>query len=1104
MTLLNQDRRSPFGWTLLVLVLMLVPVACGLRPASGGPQPPAAAGVLDLPDDGFLTGRLAPAAGDPGQPRTTLLWQSPLFAEPVEFAIAGINRIRFPKAKAAAPGVAAWRAELAGDDSLIGSLESIDADHVVLDVAGLGQGPLRLRREEVVRLTRTVSGEASQQVILPGPIAGWDADRAAWQDVAGRLACRTPGKVAFRGLQAPRRVCFDILLSWDERPDLEIRLATRQSDEDSYRLETMAGDLVAVREGKTAAVDRVATLPAEAGSVRLLVFIDQDRGRMAVLVPNAGDEPAVAFDEVVPPAKAAIRGGFGVLLRSGDVRIDRLRVSPWEGAEPKLTATVGLGGQGVAVESFDKGTASFTVRDAAGQRQVAAEEVSEVTLAAPASGRPPGAGTVLAAFHTGGRLTGRLLELTPDSLRLDCPALADPVTCRLDSLAALESAAEPAGERLPGPRGILEAEGGRVAGCLADAAVPGTGITWLPLGGVRPVAIADTASGVRISYPGKAAPPAARVRGEAWQAVVYLKTGESLRCEVLAAGPEGLRIKTAVAPDLLVPAIVLRAVELLPAAAASMAKTAVERLLTLPRSQQSDPPTHLLRLTSGDYLRGKLVSLDDLSVVITVAGVPKQLPRSSVARLIWLSIEGDGSGTAALEAMAAGEAGEGMPLRAMLKDGRRLTMRATGLEGSQLVGQSGVLGRVGVDLAECGRIDLRPAGAAISAKDLPFGQWKLRPAVLPRALRDEPQEERAKPEEGQPAGAEAAPAGPGGPPDGREDAELRAFAAAREAALAEDRGCLTALGKLLDAESELVRRQSIALLRRITGLSQKAMPYKPDAANAEREEQAWRWRQWLAVNGISAELSFPRPAGAGLADAPPLAGRTLVCGSDRVVELDEEGNETFEVKADGPWACDVTVEGRRIIGEHGGRAIVEYDDEGQQVWAVRNLPGGPMSVRRLENGNTLVALSDANLVAEYDPQGKQAWTAKVAGRPCDARRLPDGRTLVAAHRANRIVELDARGQEVWVVEGIDDPQTAQRLPDGNTLVAMSVPGIIREIDRQGRTVWEQGGFKTPVDVQRLPDGTTLVQEQGGDLVELDAGGTEVDRRPTGGNRFLRW
>lgn len=1093
MTLLNQDRRSPFGWT--VLVLMLVPVACGLRPASGGPQPPAAAGVLDLPDDGFLTGRLAPAAGDPGQPRTTLLWQSPLFAEPVEFAIAGINRIRFPKAKAAAAGVAAWRAELAGDDTLIGSLESIDADHVVLDVAGLGQGPLRLRREEVVRLTRTVSGEASQQVILPGPIAGWDADRAAWQDDAGRLACRTPNKAAFCDTRAPARACFDMLLSWNELPDLKIWMAARKSEPDTYRLETMAGDLVAIREGKTAAVDRVATLPAGAGNVRVQVFIDQEQGRMAVLIPGAEGEPKVAFDQVVPPLNAMVRGGFGIRLRSGDVRIDRLRVSPWEGPEPKLTVTGGLGGPGAEVEAFDKSTGSFTVREAAGSRQVAAADVSEIVLAAPAANQPPAAGMLLAVWQAGSRLTGQLLEVTPESILLDCPAVAEPVTCRLDSLAALESVAERRVEPLPGPAGTLEAEEGRLAGCLAAAAEPGMGIAWLPRGGARPVGIVSRPA-VRIVYAAPDAAAAIAGRGK-WPNLVYLKTGESLSCEVLAAGPEGLRVKTAATPDLLMPPVVLRAVELIPAASATMARTGIERLLTLPRSQQSDPPTHLLRLTTGDYLRGKLLSLDGSSVVIEVVGVPKQLPRSKVARLIWLSVEGDGSDAAALAAMAAGDASDGLPLRATLKDGRRLTMRATGLEGMQLVGQSGVLGSVGVDLAECGRLDLWPATDAIPAKDLPFGQWKLRPAVLPRALRDEPQEE-------QPAGAEAAPAGPGGPPDGREDAELQAFAAAREAALAEDRGCLTALGKLLDAESELVRRQSIALLRRITGLSEEALPYKPDAAKAERAEQAWRWRQWLAANGISSELSFPRPAGAGLADAPPLTGRTLVCGSDRVVELDEEGNEVFEVRADQPWACDVTAEGRRIIGEYGGRAIVEYDDEGQEVWAVRDLPGGPMSVRRLENGNTLVALSDANLVAEYDPQGKQAWTAKVAGRPCDARRLPDGRTLVAAHRANRIVELDARGQEVWVVEGIDDPQTAQRLPDGNTLVAMSVPGIIREIDRQGRTVWEQGGFKTPVDVQRLPDGTTLVQEQGGDLVELDAGGTEVDRRPTGGSRFLRW
>jgi hypothetical protein len=217
----------------------------------------------------------------------------------------------------------------------------------------------------------------------------------------------------------------------------------------------------------------------------------------------------------------------------------------------------------------------------------------------------------------------------------------------------------------------------------------------------------------------------------------------------------------------------------------------------------------------------------------------------------------------------------------------------------------------------------------------------------------------------------------------------------------------------LEAESESVRRQSIALLRRITGLSQESLPYKPDAANAERAEQAWRWRQWLAANGISAELSFPRQAAGGWADAPPLTGRTLVCRQGLVQELDEDGNEVFRVAANRPWACDVTPEEHRLIGDHVGRSVIEYDEQGKEVWAVRDLPGGPMSVRRLENGNTLVALSDANLVAEYDPQGNIAWSVKVAGRPCDARRLPDGRTLVAAHRANRIVEFDANRQGPW-------------------------------------------------------------------------------------------
>ena len=51
--------------------------------------------------------------------------------------------------------------------------------------------------------------------------------------------------------------------------------------------------------------------------------------------------------------------------------------------------------------------------------------------------------------------------------------------------------------------------------------------------------------------------PAAAERTGAGTATVHLKTGDSLSCEVLGAGPGGLRIRTAEAPDLLVPPIAL-------------------------------------------------------------------------------------------------------------------------------------------------------------------------------------------------------------------------------------------------------------------------------------------------------------------------------------------------------------------------------------------------------------------------------------------------------------------------------------------------------------------------------------------------------------------
>ena len=1236
-------------WCGLLASLTWCVVAGGEVPAAGERLPPAparSAAVLDLSADGFLVGGLVPAPAAADGPRATILWRSPLFAEPIEFELDGIERIRFARVEPPPPPATDWRVGLHDGGFATGALEAIDADEVVLAVPGVAGGRLRIRRGAIERISRD---SAAGKVIVPGGLTGWDAGRGAWQERAGRLVCEQANAAAFRDVAAAPRACFDLVLAWDERPELEAFFAsvtTRPqaaakdqkpaATEERYRVELTAGDLLAIRESaKAGKFDLIGSIPAGAGGLRLQVFIDQQTGRMAVVLPDRESAGKAVFDETLDPQKPGQRTGFGILLRGGGVRIDGLRVVPWTDPEPKLAVSGGLGGPEAALESFDKVRGTFTFRGPEGPRRLPAAEVPFIEF--PTAGdakveQPPGA--VLAAFHDGTRMAGRVKEITAQAVHLDCPALVEPLVCEFTQLAEIGSLARRPAGPLPGRPGRLEADEGRMLGCLANAG-PAGGVAWLPRGAVRPVPIGAEVP-LRISYRGIVAlggvgldfgrrgaafvvaditanGPAARdgriragwrldairldaagepiaanplapadlrglIRGVAGstvvltmtdpagtshdiplvrdasgrgdlagsaerdvleqalktqearrpagppavgQATVYLKTGDSLTCAVISADPAGLRIRTEVAGEAVVPAVAVRAVELVAGAGAGIPKEKLARLLTLPRMQQADPPTHMLRLPNGDYLRGKLVSLDDKLLKMDVLGVVKSLPRADVTRLIWLSVEGDETDARAVAAVLGGPDKEGVPTRATMTDGRRLSLAGERVADDRLLGSSGVLGTVGVDLGRCDHLVLGRAATQALPGDLPYAKWKLKPAPGPRILQKPapPRVEPPAPVEPAPrklavlpvlpllepdaagrrnlvvfglegrivvlglvevadkAGLERLPAltaalapleadgvsaaaivaggsreqvamavgglNPKPPialdPQGRLRAawddpalpaclvvdregrvadvlsmadggvekirervaelvagsretrkEFEALARATERALAGDRGCLDDLATLLDADCEIVRRRSAGLLRRITGRGDKEAPFRAaDPADA-RAEAVRGWRQWLAKEGLSAKLEFPTPLDAAWAETRPITGRTLVCrpGNGDVVELDESGAQVFGVAVARPWACDVTPEGHRLVGDHAVKSVVEYDVTGKEVWAVRDLAGGPMSVRRLGGGTTLMALSDANLVAEYDAKGGLVWSE---GRRPAVRRVATAR-----------------------------------------------------------------------------------------------------------------
>ena len=195
----------------------------------------------------------------------------------------------------------------------------------------------------------------------------------------------------------------------------------------------------------------------------------------------------------------------------------------------------------------------------------------------------------------------------------------------------------------------------------------------------------------------------------------------------------------------------VRAIELDPTAGTSkISPDRFQRLTTLPRSQRDSPPTHLLRLRTQDYLRGRLESLDDDAVVFRVLDQKKRLPREAVSRIIWLHPEeidfaAGGAARPEDEPEAGADGAEKPPAdpepaAGLLVQGvsprGRATLVAERMEGPAIIGTSPAFGPSRIDTT---RIDKLLIGGAVGAGDerLPFAQWRLRLAPLPRALRDE-------------------------------------------------------------------------------------------------------------------------------------------------------------------------------------------------------------------------------------------------------------------------------------------------------------------------------------------------------------------------------
>jgi hypothetical protein len=178
-------------------------------------------------------------------------------------------------------------------------------------------------------------------------------------------------------------------------------------------------------------------------------------------------------------------------------------------------------------------------------------------------------------------------------------------------------------------------------------------------------------------------------------------------------------------------------------------------------------------------------------------------------------------------------------------------------------------------------------------------------------------------------------------------------------------------------------------------------------------------------------------------------GNLLFNTGKGVKEVTRDKKVVFEYESNSEiYACQRLANGNTFVGECNSGQLLEISPAGQVIKRIKLLPdsvdgghGFMRNARRLDNGNYLVAHYGLDKVCEYDPAGLPVLTIPITGGPHSVIRLPNGNTLIACSDHNgepRIVETDKSGTIVWQIaknelNGIDLKFMTgmEILPNGN-------------------------------------------------------------------------
>lgn len=680
-----------------------------------------------------------------------LRWQTHISDEPLDFPIAAVNAVYRDRGDSQSSSLDEDYLELTGGDVLFGQLQSVTEDLVRLETSHFGEVGVPLSQ-----VARIFLGNEGGNLAYFGPngLAGWNTkgEENRWRDEGGHLFAEGNAQIE-REFTLPARACFEVTLGLDWATRFTLTVG------DQFQLATVGRNVVLIRESETKAdIAKVYQLESGRQSLRLQIYLDQPRGEVRIFSIE-GEELAKV---VLPGKESASDSLFTLSNDKGSLTFEQLIVRGWNGVLPgdsgsDSTIVHMADGANRKVDQMNivpKEVVLDPGQDS--EERIAREDVIGISFAHAA---PAPKSSLRIILRDGTRLSGDLQKVRQGHLQLKSPSVVTMIevpVSEVDSLVGLaEHSPRNGNDRT---RSLLETDQVTSRGTLVENPPddPPGSLYWRSFESPSIVKLRSDISGqINMDWPkdpkkvspqtkaqanspvgqffqqgaqllrqAAGARPASDRRSAAPVSsaeVLILWGGDRFICHVESMDEKFVRFTSDLVEVTSLPQSTVKAWQHSSETRLDhLAESKRERLMTLPRMQRNSPPTHMIESRNGDFLRGRLLEMNEQFVLLEVRLENKKIDRKLIRRIVWLANE-------------SGEEEEEVPtsqVQAINHNGVCLTFSPAALTDGVLTGESQLLGPCHIKLSQIKRLLL---GSAIgdSANEFAGHQWALKDARDP-------------------------------------------------------------------------------------------------------------------------------------------------------------------------------------------------------------------------------------------------------------------------------------------------------------------------------------------------------------------------------------